>query len=271
MSGSTIFAPDPRVSPRLLQRFGLLLAVLCLAACSTQKVVVKGNFPEPLMTKLPLTMGVWYEEDFSQHEFFDEAKGRAEASWVVQTGEAQVQMWDTLLGGMFRELVHMKGRPGSGVLNPVVDAVLIPSIEELQYAIPQHTNVKVYEIWMRYRFDLVKTGGDPIASWTMSSYGKTPTAFLRSDTDAVNLAAVVALRDAGANFAVNFTRIPEVRDWLEQRGGKGYQPPAAGTASPAGVIDSGLPPQAEALSVPEQAARPPGVKPAPVPAGDRPR
>lgn len=270
MSGSTIFAPDPRVSLRLLQRFGLLLVLLCLAACSTQKVVVKGNFPEPLMTRLPLKMGVWYDEGFSQHEFFDEAKGRAEASWVVQTGEAQVQMWDTLLGGMFTELVHMKGRPGSDVLNPVVDAVLIPSIEELQYAIPQHTNVKVYEIWMRYRFDLVKTGGDPIASWTMSSYGKTPTAFLRSDTDAVNLAAVVALRDAGANFAVNFTRIPEVREWLEQRGKKASKPPLVGAAIPAGEIDSGIPQQAGVPTVPEEAARPPGAKPARVPAGDRP-
>ena len=103
-------------------------------------------------------------------------------------------------------------------MNQVVDAVLIPHVEELQYAIPAHTNIKVYEIWMRYRFELVTTGGQAIAEWTMTSYGKTPTAFLRSDKEAVNLAAVMALRDAGANFATSFTRVPDVQKWLQKRG-----------------------------------------------------
>jgi len=100
--------------------------------------------------------------------------------------------------------------------------VLIPHVDELQYALPAHTNIKVYEIWMRYRFELVTNGGEPIANWTMSAYGKTPTAFLQSDEAAVNLAAVMALRDAGANFATNFTRVPGVHSWLQQK----WQPAA---------------------------------------------
>jgi hypothetical protein len=168
------------------------------------------------MEPLPLDMGVWYDEEFANHEFFDEAKSRNESSWIVKTGEAQVQMWNTLLPGMFDNVVQMKGKPGPGQMNQVVDAVLIPHVDELQYAIPAHTNIKVYEIWMRYRFELVSSGGEPIAEWTMSAYGKTPTAFLRSDKAAVNLAAVMALRDAGANFATSFTRVPSVQSWLQQ-------------------------------------------------------
>ena len=41
------------------------------------------------------------------------------------------------------------------------------------------------------------------------------TAFMQSDEAAVNLAAVMALRDAGANFTVNFTRVPDVQQWLQ--------------------------------------------------------
>jgi hypothetical protein len=48
----------------------------------------------------------------------------------------------------------------------------------------------------------------------MTAYGKTPTAFLQSDEAAVNLAAVVALRDAGAHFVTSFQRVPEVAQWL---------------------------------------------------------
>ncbi|WP_240732797.1 hypothetical protein [Halioglobus maricola] len=211
MSRSTISVPDLRL---------LLLAVLglLLAGCGPTKVVVEGNFPSPLIEPLPMKLGIWYPETFSGHEFFDEAKTRSDSSWIVQTGAAQVAMWDTLLEGMFVETIHMKGEPGPEQMNQLVDAVLIPEVDELQYAIPAHTNVKVYEIWMRYRFKLVTSGGEPIGDWTMTAYGKTPTAFLQSDQAAVNLAAVMALRDAGANFATNFTRVPQVQVFLDERG-----------------------------------------------------
>ena len=213
MSRSMISAPESHT----LRLAAALLLLALLSACGPAEVVVKGNFPDPLMEPLPLIMGVWYGEDFAQHEFFDEAKSREESGWIVKTGQAQVQMWDKLLAGMFTDLVHMKGKPGAGQMNQVVDAVLIPHVAELQYAIPAHTNVKVYEIWMRYRFELVTPSGEPIAEWTMTSYGKTPTAFMQSDEGAVNLAAVMALRDAGANFASNFTRVPAVQEWLQQK------------------------------------------------------
>jgi hypothetical protein len=202
----------PRRAPWLP---ALLLALAALAGCGAKEVVVEGNFPQPIMSKLPLTLGVWYEEDFRQHEFYDEAKGRADSDWLVRTGEAQVDLWDTLLQGMFERVVYMDARPAREQMNPSVDAVLIPRVEELQYAIPAQTNIKVYEIWMRYAFELVTVQGDPIAEWTMTAYGKTPTAFLQSDEAAVNLAAVVALRDAGAHFATTFTRVPGVAAWMD--------------------------------------------------------
>jgi hypothetical protein len=192
--------------------------MLLLAGCGPTQVVVEGNFPSPLIEPLPLTLGVWYGDDFARHEFFDEAKGRQESSWIVTTGTAQVEMWNTLLAGMFREVVHLDTEPGPGQSNPHIDAVLIPHVDELQYTIPAHTNIKVYEIWMRYRLELLTPDGHPIAEWTMPCYGKTPTAFLQSDQEAVNLAAVMALRDAGANFAAHFTQVPAVRDWLQQKG-----------------------------------------------------
>jgi len=219
LSGLMTSVPDARA---LLRLAGALLLAL-LAGCGPAEVVVKGNFPAPTMEKLPLTIGVWYDPGFANHEFYDEAKSKKESSWLVKSGEAQVQMWNTLLNGMFARVVPMVGQPGPGQMNPSVDAVLIPQIAELQYAIPAHTNVKVYEIWIRYHLQLVTTGGDPIADWTMPAYGKTPTAFLQTDQAAVNLAAVMALRDAGANFATSFARVPGVQTWLQQRLGNGRE------------------------------------------------
>ncbi|MCR9106677.1 MAG: hypothetical protein NXI15_15385 [Gammaproteobacteria bacterium] len=193
--------------------------MLCLlSACGPTQVQVQGNFPSPLLDPLPITLGVWYSQEFRDHAFFDEAKGPGDSEWVVRTGQAQVQMWDALLNGMFESIVYLDTAPGNDIAPAGIDGILVPAIDELQYAIPTHTNIKVYEIWMRYRFNLLDPQGQPIAEWVMSSYGKTPTAFLQSDEQAVNLAAVMALRDAGAHFATGFQRVPVVEPWLLQHG-----------------------------------------------------
>ena len=221
-----------RESTGLGRKLVLLCLTLCIAGCSSKQVVVEGNFPEPLLDPLPITMGVIYPPAFAQHEFFDEAKGRAESDWLVKTGEAQVAFWDILLGGLFQEVVPIDSWETAQLEGGRIDGVLIPSITELQYTVPTHTNVKVYEIWMRYQFRLVDIAAihqqedgalsfnpdDRLAEWPITAYGKTPTAFLQSDEEAVNLAAVVALRDAGAHFITTFGRTPGVAAWLDRLG-----------------------------------------------------
>ena len=65
MSDSTTSAPDCNT---LLWLAATLLLGL-LAGCGPATVVVEGEFPAPTMTKLPLTLGVWYDQDFANHEF----------------------------------------------------------------------------------------------------------------------------------------------------------------------------------------------------------
>lgn len=216
MSDSMTSDPRHGIGP-LTARWLVAAAILLLGACGAKQVVVQGDFPQPLMSKQPVTLGVFYPEDFRNHEFFDEAKGRSDSDWLVKTGEAQVAMWNTLFDGMFERVVFLEEAPDTDAKASGVDAILIPRVDELQYAIPTHTNIKVYEIWMRYAFQLNAPDGASIAQWTMTAYGKTPTAFLQSDEAAVNLAAVVALRDAGAHFATLFPTVPDVANWLQAR------------------------------------------------------
>ena len=85
---------------------------LLLAGCANN-VVVEGYFPTPVLEKLPLTLGVYYDPDFRNHEFFDEATTREETDWLVRTGPAQVQMYNILLPGMFEKIVMLNELPRS--------------------------------------------------------------------------------------------------------------------------------------------------------------
>ncbi|MCZ6830209.1 MAG: hypothetical protein O7F73_11595 [Gammaproteobacteria bacterium] len=199
----------------------LTLGCALLAGCGANEVVVKGYFPQPVLDKLPITLGVYYDPEFRNHEFFDQASNRGESDWIVRTGAAQTQMYDILLGGMFEKVIMLNELPREDRVAAVgeagADVILVPHVDELQYSIPRHTKINVFEIWIRYRYQLYAPDGELLADWTMTSYGKTPTAFMQTAEGAVNLAAVVALRDAGANFALNFTSVPEVKQWMEAR------------------------------------------------------
>ncbi|MDA0891282.1 MAG: hypothetical protein O3C15_03065 [Proteobacteria bacterium] len=209
------------------KRLAALFILLFVVACTSREVVVEGAFPTPLIDPVPVSVGILFTQEFRAHELIDDATGRGEVSWRVSTGSAQVDFWSTLFPAFFQNVVFINSYEDLETYD--VDAVLIPEVSEVQYAIPLYTSVKVYEIWMRYQLSLVEpeqimdTDNKTInlenmqafAEWPLTAYGKTPTAFMQSDIDAVNLAAVMALRDAGANFITSFARVPGVMDWIE--------------------------------------------------------
>ena len=209
------------------KRLAALFIMLFVVACTSREVVVEGAFPTPLIDPVPVSVGILFTQEFREHELIDDATGRGEVSWRVSTGSAQVDFWSTLFPAFFQNVVFINSYEDLETYD--VDAVLIPEVSEVQYAIPLYTSVKVYEIWMRYQLSLVEPeqimdadnktinleNMQAFAEWPLTAYGKTPTAFMQSDVAAVNLAAVMALRDAGANFITSFARVPGVMDWIE--------------------------------------------------------
>ena len=218
---------DSMTLGRKAQRLPTLIILLILAACTSREVIGDGTCPTPLVDPVPVAVGVLFTQEFKEHELVDDATGRGEVSWRVSTGTAQVEFWSTLFPAFFQNVVFIESYADLQAYD--VDAVLIPQVADVQYAIPLYTNVKVYEIWMRYNLALAEPeqiideenatisleNMQPFAEWPLTAYGKTPTAFMQSDIDAVNLAAVMALRDAGANFITSFLRVPGVMDWIK--------------------------------------------------------
>ena len=199
-----------------LRATALVLCLLFLSACGANQVIVDSQFPQPTLDPIPTTLGVYFSEDFKTHTFVDEPEAETERGWVVETGAAQVSLWQTILNAMFEKVIYLDQAPSAESPSAEVQSVLVPTVSDLQYAIPAHTNTKVFELWLKYDITLTNNIGDSLAEWSMTAYGKTPETFMQSDQDAVGAAAIVALRDAGANFAVNFPKVPAVSEWLKQ-------------------------------------------------------
>lgn len=198
--------PSPRASIPSLTAALVLLANLI--GCATH-VEVESAFPRPVTHALPLNAALVLEPEFRNYRFeTDEGK---EVSIAV--GATQAELFTTLSAALFQSSRVLHTLPDDKQL----DLVLRPKVEDVQISMPMESQLKVYEVWIKYNLQVFDGDGELIADWIMSAYGKTPTRFLKSGGEALHQASTVALRDAGAHFITTFARVPEIRNWLEQR------------------------------------------------------
>jgi hypothetical protein len=194
-----------------------LVCVACLAACSPANVKVQPilEFPTPLVDPLPIQMGVYYPDNFRNFVYDESQDSQGADETIIDIGSAQVSLFERVLPSVFNEVrLVEKGDPASKRAG--LDAVLVPQVVDVEYSVPRTSKAKIYEVWIKYQFELLAPDGSTIANWTMPAYGKTPTALLKSNEDAINLASLMALRDCGAAFITGFARVPEVAQWLDR-------------------------------------------------------
>ncbi|MCY4264761.1 MAG: hypothetical protein OXE78_07890 [Gammaproteobacteria bacterium] len=195
----------------LASRVLLLVFVCLLMNCGVNNVVIDGSFPTPNISKLPLSVAVYYDAALRDFAYMEYSETGTE-EFNIQSGQSHLRLFNAVLPAMFEQVVELNEMEEAKTRQ--VDAVFMPLIEEFQLALPSKTKLGVYEVWIKYNMRLVTPEGDYIADWVLTSYGKTPTDTFLSAEAGINEAAVVALRDLASSFSLTFSQVPEVRDWL---------------------------------------------------------
>jgi len=192
-----------------------LLVFLFLSGCQGATVVMDSRFPEPRVKTIPLNVGVYYSEHFKtfRHEQTEKDVG----TFVVETGKAQVSLFNTLLKGAFAGVKKLKVFPCTthpcAPKHRKLNAILVPDIVKFELSIPEYTQDKIYEVWVNYNIRLYNPDGVFIMEWPLVAYGKTPLKFFKLKKTALTQATHVALRDAGVQFILSLEQ-PRLRQWL---------------------------------------------------------
>jgi len=196
---------------RTVQTITILLGLLLLVSCGVSRVVIDGSFPVPIVSKLPMSVAVYYDDALREFSYLEYSETGQE-EFNIESGESHIKLFNAILPAMFEQVIFVESMEEAQALG--VDAVFAPAIEEFQLALPAKTKLDVFEVWIKYNMRLLTAEGDYIADWVLTSYGKTPTETFRSAEAAINDAALVALRDLASSFSLGFDQVPEVRDWL---------------------------------------------------------
>lgn len=195
-------------------RPGALLAVLgalALGGCSSA-VVVDSLFPTPLVEPLPARVGLLFSDDLYDY-IHTEALPR-QSTWTIDLGDANVAMLEPLLQTMFEEARTIETFPLSAGDWANLDGVIEPALEKFEFDIPFGERDEFVEVWMQYRLIVYRPDGEIAAEWPVSGYGKFETGGKR--VEAVEQAAIFAMREVGATISTKFAEQPDVGYWLEE-------------------------------------------------------
>jgi len=198
---------------------------LMLLGCAGADVAVQSTrLPVPLVESLPINVGIHLSDELLT--YYHEETVRNHGTFRINVGSAQSLMFDNLATGLFAGHRFID-TPVSAAAD--LNAILVPTINELQFSIPAQTKSDFFEVWLKYSFQLKTPDGNTIAEWPMQAYGRANSRNygILEDTDngALQEASRVALRDAMAVFSFKFQRVPGVKAWLEARTGT-TTPPA---------------------------------------------
>lgn len=192
----------------------VLLAAVALAGvgCSGQSLVLKPEVevPPPLATQLPLHVAVHYPDEFRGYVYEENSDDRQ--NWSIDCGPSQVVLFDRVLPSLFAEVSQADGVPFAGP--PGLDAILVPKVEEMQFALPHETRTDMYEAWIRYSVTLYQPDGTKIAEFPLTGYGKSTTSLFEGREEGLNSAINAAFRDVGARLTLGFRNNQAVKPWL---------------------------------------------------------
>ena len=212
-------------SARWLRRAPALLCAL-LAGCGTTEFEAQPVIPPPLITRIPVVVGVYLPAEFRTAVHREEHDG---VDYAISIGKAQADGFGRLMDAMFDRVVPVTASGAGAATDPQIRGVLEPVLEEFSFVTPRDTGTPLYAVSLKYRINAYRPDGTFVDSWSFTGYGTQAGSSVPGQGKGIlQKAAAVAMRDAGAKIAVEFREQAIVRGLIEAPEGaqpREIQPP----------------------------------------------
>jgi len=191
----------------------LLPVVALLAGCGTTQFEAESVIPQPLVTRIPVVVGVHIPAAFREAVHREKRDG---VDYVIAVGRSQADGFDRLMTAMFARVVPVASLEAGAVADAEVRGVFEPVLEDFSFVTPRDTGTQLYAVSLKYRINAYTPAGEAIDSWTFTGYGaQASSAVPGQGKPALQQAASLAMRDAAAKIAVEFREQAIVRGLVE--------------------------------------------------------
>ena len=152
-----------------------------------------------------MSVGVRMPENFEHFVHEEEIYGQQ--SWSINLGRSNAALFEQLFTYMFSRIVIL-GPDDDPFVMPI-DALIEPSIDAFEFSTPEQSNTEAFAVWIRYRLKVYDPDGNLVSNWPVAAYGKSQTTTL-GDSEALQRAAVLAMRDAAALMIDKFDKVTRI-------------------------------------------------------------
>jgi len=197
--------------------------LVCLTAGCAQTVEVKSDFPDPLVEKLPLEVGMRYSQAFLEYSYAEDLPD--DVTWTFSIGESNRKLFDKIFTTLMERAVEVSDGDSLNGL----DAIIEPRVVALEFSLPRQSRSDQYAVWIRYMLRVLDNEGQLISELPISAYGQSDSKLLNGD-DSMRQAAIRAMRDAAVSIIVGFPADEKIRQALLEIPG---EKPLEGTAEEA--------------------------------------
>lgn len=205
-------------------------AVATAAACGDVAVKADPKLPHALITQLPLTVGVYYGDNFRTYVHKEDRWG---SGYVVDLGTGHVKLADELFKEEFRSAVPVTSLTAAPA-DAQLAAIIEPRIERYSFLTSRDTGGEYFAVTIDYRLNLYNAKGEKLDSFTFVGYGSAPSKGVGSEKPLI-AATQSAMRDAAAKFLVQFPQQGTIKKLLA---GEPVLPLDAATVVAAGGEDA---------------------------------
>lgn len=192
---------------RLLFATTFAAVLVGIGGCGPVQLVANSRIPTPLVVKLPVTVALFMPQQFAQYVHKEERWG---TDWNIDIGKAQSDAMSQLMNAMFDKVIVVDSVAAGGAMGAGVTAILEPSVEEYAFVTPRDAGSPFFAVSIKYRVNVYTPDGKLADSWGFTGYGTSPAGGL-SNTEPLQNATALAMRDAGAKLVVEFRDQPVVR------------------------------------------------------------
>lgn len=162
-------------------------------------------------------MGLYYEPELK--DFIHAESLPRSSTWTIDLGDANVAMLQPVYEAMFASTRELELVSPTTAETSTVDAILTSSLNRFEFDVPRTSRDQFVEVWLEYRLELRDPSGLVLIDWPVAGYGKAEIDGSREA--AVQRAAIVAMREAGAKISTEFLAQPAVQDWLDEKFNEG--------------------------------------------------
>jgi hypothetical protein len=170
-----------------------LLTLGLLVGCGSTVTLDMPTIPEPLINKIPASVGLRMPADFDNYVHDEDILGREH--WTINLGSSNAALLKQLFNYMFDQVTVLSSADDPSKLS--IDVLIEPSIDAFEFSVPNQSKTESFAVWIRYRIKVFDRAGTEVANWPVSAYGKSQTASV-SGSQALQRAAILAMRDAAA-------------------------------------------------------------------------